>query len=119
MAWSVRLARSQMQRSDGQLSFGAPGATWDYSPAVFLLSLWRLGERTGDPAYGRYARAVIDWIAYGYAQRTEKNPETFGSGDVRGVIAPEASNNAKEGGHLVPTIAFGVPAGASMAILLT
>ncbi|MGC2122749.1 MAG: tripartite tricarboxylate transporter permease, partial [Xanthobacteraceae bacterium] len=62
--------------------------------------------------------AVIDWIAYGYAQRTEKNAETFGSGDVRGVIAPESSNNSKEGGHLVPTIAFGVPAGASMAILL-
>src|SRR5277367_6027 len=62
--------------------------------------------------------AVIDWIAYGYAQRTEKNPETFGHGDVRGVIAPESSNNAKEGGHLVPTIAFGVPSGASMAILL-
>jgi TctA family transporter len=62
--------------------------------------------------------AVIDWIAYGYAQRTEKNGELFGTGDVRGVIAPEASNNAKEGGHLVPTIAFGVPAGASMAILL-
>src|SRR5262250_3849884 len=62
--------------------------------------------------------AVIDWIAYGYAQRTEKNAHTFGSGDVRGVIAPESSNNAKEGGHLVPTIAFGVPAGASMAILL-
>jgi putative tricarboxylic transport membrane protein len=62
--------------------------------------------------------AVIDWIAYGYAQRTEKNPETFGTGDVRGVIAPESSNNAKEGGHLVPTIAFGVPSGASMAILL-
>ena len=61
---------------------------------------------------------MIDWIAYGYAQRTEKNPETFGTGDVRGVIAPESSNNAKEGGHLVPTIAFGVPAGASMAILL-
>ena len=62
--------------------------------------------------------SVIDWIAYGYAQRTEKNPELFGTGDVRGVIAPESSNNAKEGGHLVPTIAFGVPAGASMAILL-
>ena len=46
------------------------------------------------------------------------NSESFGSGDVRGVIAPESSNNAKEGGHLVPTIAFGVPAGASMAMLL-
>ena len=62
--------------------------------------------------------AVIDWIAYGYAQRTERNAETFGAGDIRGVIAPESSNNAKEGGHLVPTIAFGVPAGASMAVLL-
>jgi putative tricarboxylic transport membrane protein len=73
---------------------------------------------TGLGAIPGIGSAVIDWIAYGYALRTEKNPETFGSGDVRGVIAPEASNNAKEGGHLVPTIAFGVPAGASMAILL-
>ncbi len=63
--------------------------------------------------------AVIDWIAYGHAVQTEKNPENFGKGDVRGVIAAESSNNAKEGGHLVPTIAFGVPAGASMALLLS
>src|SRR5271156_472761 len=73
---------------------------------------------TGLGAIPGIGSSVIDWIAYGYAQRTEKNTETFGSGDVRGVIAPESSNNAKEGGHLVPTIAFGVPAGASMAILL-
>ncbi len=63
--------------------------------------------------------AVIDWIAYGHAIRTEKNTENFGHGDIRGVIAAIASDNAKEGGHLVPTIAFGVPAGASMAILLS
>src|SRR6266571_1561811 len=62
--------------------------------------------------------AIIDWIAYGHALRTEKNTQTFGQGDVRGVIAAESSNNAKEGGHLVPTIAFGVPAGASMSLLL-
>ena len=62
--------------------------------------------------------AVIDWIAYGHAVRTEKNTENFGKGDIRGVIASEASNNAKEGGALVPTIAFGVPGSASMAILL-
>ena len=73
---------------------------------------------TGLGAIPGIGSSVIDWIAYGYAQRSEKNPETFGTGDVRGVIAPELSNNAKEGGHLVPTIAFGVPAGASMAILL-
>ena len=44
--------------------------------------------------------------------------KTFGKGDVRGVIASESANNAKEGGALVPTLAFGVPGSASMAILL-
>ncbi len=63
--------------------------------------------------------AIIDWIAYGHAVRTEKGAaQSFGRGDVRGVIASESANNAKEGGALVPTIAFGVPGSAGMAILL-
>jgi len=63
--------------------------------------------------------SVVDWLAYGHALKTEKGAsETFGKGDVRGVIASESSNNAKEGGALVPTIAFGVPGSATMAILL-
>ena len=63
--------------------------------------------------------AIVDWVAYGHAARTEKGAdETFGKGDIRGVLASEGSNNAKEGGALVPTIAFGVPGSASMAILL-
>ena len=63
--------------------------------------------------------SVIDWIAYGHAVRSEKDAAlSFGKGDVRGVIASESSNNAKEGGALVPTIAFGVPGSASMALLL-
>lgn len=62
--------------------------------------------------------AVVDWIAYGHAKRSEKNTERFGQGDVRGVIGPESANNAKTGGALVPTLAFGVPGSASMALLL-
>lgn len=63
--------------------------------------------------------AVVDWFAYGHAARSVKGAsKTFGTGDVRGVIAPESANNAKEGGALVPTVAFGVPGSASMAILL-
>jgi putative tricarboxylic transport membrane protein len=62
---------------------------------------------------------VIDWIAYGHAIKTEKGAaETFGKGDVRGVIAAESSTNAREGGALVTTIAFGIPGSPSMAILL-
>ncbi len=63
--------------------------------------------------------SVIDWISYGHALRTEKGAaQTFGTGDVRGIIAAESATNAKEGGALVPTVAFGVPASAGMAILL-
>jgi TctA family transporter len=61
---------------------------------------------------------VVDWLAYGHAAQTSKDATNFGKGDVRGVIAPESANNAKEGGALVPTVAFGVPGSASMAILL-
>lgn len=63
--------------------------------------------------------SVVDWLAYGHALKTEKGASvTFGKGDVRGVIASESTNNAKEGGSLVTTVAFGVPGGAGMAILL-
>jgi TctA family transporter len=63
--------------------------------------------------------SVVDWIAYGHALQTEKGAhETFGKGDVRGVIAPESANNSIQAGALIPTIAFGVPGSATMAILL-
>jgi TctA family transporter len=63
--------------------------------------------------------SVIDWISYAHALRTEKGAaQTFGTGDVRGVIAAESATNAREGGALVPTVAFGVPSSAGMAILL-
>lgn len=58
------------------------------------------------------------FFTYGYAQRISKNPDTFGHGNVEGVIAPEAANNAKEGGALIPTIGFGVPGSSGMALIL-
>jgi hypothetical protein len=61
---------------------------------------------------------VVDWIAYGSAVQTAKDRSKFGSGDIRGVIAPESSNNAKEGGGLVPTLIFGIPGSGSMAVFL-
>ncbi|MFT5539642.1 MAG: putative tricarboxylic transport membrane protein [Alphaproteobacteria bacterium] len=62
--------------------------------------------------------SVADWFAYAHAVQTEKNKENFGKGDVRGVIAPESSNNAKEGGALIPTMFFGIPGSTSMALIL-
>lgn len=83
---------------------------------IVLNSSW-LGAVLG--AVPGLGGAAIDWMAYGSAARLVKDgTKTFGTGDVRGVIASEAANNAKEGGALVPTIAFGIPGSATMAILL-
>lgn len=62
--------------------------------------------------------SVVDWLAYGSAVQTAKDRSMFGKGDIRGIIAPESSNNAKEGGGLVPTLIFGIPGSGSMAIFL-
>ncbi|MEP1425926.1 MAG: tripartite tricarboxylate transporter permease [Yoonia sp.] len=63
--------------------------------------------------------SVVDWIAYGHTVQTAKDKSQFGKGDVRGVIGPESSNNAKEGGGLVPTLLFGIPGSGSMAIFIS
>jgi len=62
--------------------------------------------------------AVVDWIAYGHTVQTARDRSEFGKGDVRGVIGPESSNNAKEGGALVPTLLFGIPGSGAMAVLM-
>ena len=61
---------------------------------------------------------VVDWISYGHVVQTTPDRDQFGKGDIRGVIAPESSNNAKEGGGLIPTLLFGIPGSGSMAIFL-
>lgn len=63
--------------------------------------------------------SIVDWVAYGHAVQSAKDKSQFGKGDIRGVIAPEAANNAMKGGALLPTIAFAIPGSASMAILLS
>ncbi|MHA7886234.1 MULTISPECIES: tripartite tricarboxylate transporter permease [Roseicyclus] len=62
--------------------------------------------------------SVVDWIAYGFTVQSAKDKSQFGKGDIRGVIGPESSNNAKEGGGLVPTLIFGIPGSGSMAVFL-
>lgn len=62
--------------------------------------------------------AVADWFAYGSAKQTCPGArETFGKGDVRGVIAVDAATNAKEGGSLIPTLAFGIPGSSTLALI--
>ncbi|NIA26655.1 MAG: hypothetical protein GWP02_01270 [Desulfobulbaceae bacterium] len=63
--------------------------------------------------------AIVDWIAYGHAVQSAQDKSNFGKGDIRGVIAPEAANNASRAGALIPTVAFGIPGSLGAAILLS
>lgn len=61
---------------------------------------------------------VASFLSYASTVQASSDPESFGKGNIRGVIAPEAANNAKDGGALIPTLAFGIPGSAEMAIFL-
>jgi putative tricarboxylic transport membrane protein len=61
---------------------------------------------------------TASFFAYSQAAQTSKDPERFGKGAVEGVIASEAANDADRGGALLPTLAFGIPGGTGMALLL-
>jgi putative tricarboxylic transport membrane protein len=61
---------------------------------------------------------VASFLSYSMTARASKDPESFGSGNIEGVIAPEAAINAKDGSCLIPTLAFGIPGGIEMAVFL-
>ena len=83
-------------------------------PALVLRSSI-LGTAVGIvPAVGG---TLASFLAYFQASKTVKDPK-FGQGDPRGVLAPEAANNAKDSGAALPTLAFGIPGSADWAIIL-
>jgi len=65
-------------------------------------------------------KSVASFLSYLIAIRTSRHPETFGQGEVEGVIAPECANNACSGGGgaLIPTITLGIPGSSGMALIL-
>ncbi len=62
--------------------------------------------------------SIANILAYDQAKKASKEPESFGTGNPEGVIAPETSNNAVEGGALTPLISLGIPGDVTAAIML-
>ncbi|MHB8916416.1 MAG: tripartite tricarboxylate transporter permease [Desulfocucumaceae bacterium] len=61
---------------------------------------------------------VTAFVAYDTEKRLSKHPEKFGTGILEGVAAPEGANNATTSGGFVPLMAFGIPSGPALAVLL-
>ncbi len=62
--------------------------------------------------------SVASAVAYGSEKRLSDTNKTFGTGDPRGLAAPEAANNAAAGGAMVPMLTLGIPGSGTTAILL-
>lgn len=121
------VARSVLERDDerhsaaGQADSRTPVTFWDGVRST--VREWFLVLRTSVigtvigviPGVGG---AVSGFVAYSHAKQTARNPAEFGQGAVKGVIAAESANDAKESGSLVPTVAFGIPGTVGMAVLL-
>ncbi len=61
---------------------------------------------------------VAAWISYDFAKKSSKQPETFGKGNIEGVLAAECANNAAIGGAMIPLLTLAVPGSAGTAVLL-
>ncbi|MEE8504782.1 MAG: tripartite tricarboxylate transporter permease [Kiloniellales bacterium] len=61
---------------------------------------------------------VANILAYDQAKKASKHPEKFGTGIADGIVAPESSNNATEGGALITMMALGIPGDVVTAVML-
>jgi putative tricarboxylic transport membrane protein len=61
---------------------------------------------------------AASFMGYGMAKRFSRHPETFGKGDLEGVIAPETAAHASGTAALLPMLALGIPGSATAAVLL-
>lgn len=57
-------------------------------------------------------------LAYSVEKKSAKDPEKFGKGEMRGLVAPETANNAASAGAMVPLISLGIPGSGATAVLL-
>ncbi|MBT6337725.1 MAG: Tricarboxylate transporter family protein [Desulfobacula sp.] len=61
---------------------------------------------------------IASFLGYGAAKRASKDPESFGKGNIEGIAAAEAANNAVIGSNLIPLFTLGIPGNVASAMLI-
>ncbi len=61
---------------------------------------------------------IATFMSYAMEKALSKEPEKFGKGEIVGLAAPEASNNACSCGALVPLLTLGIPGSGTTAVML-
>ena len=118
MLWTIEVSQGEVMMSKATVSFrriiNILKELRSSAKTMVMGSL--LGYFVGIlPAAGATPGSLM---AYGIAKTIAKNPETFGKGNVDGVVAPEAANNAASTGSMLPMLTLGIPGSPTTAILL-
>lgn len=61
---------------------------------------------------------IASFLGYGAAKRASNDPDSFGKGNIEGVAAAEAANNAVIGANLIPLFTLGIPGNVASAMLI-
>ncbi|MEZ7780789.1 tripartite tricarboxylate transporter permease [Cupriavidus gilardii] len=61
---------------------------------------------------------AASFMGYGVAKRMARDPDSFGKGNIEGVVAPETAAHAAGTSALLPMLALGIPGSATAAVLL-
>jgi putative tricarboxylic transport membrane protein len=118
MLWTIEISQGEVMISQATVTIERLKETMRD-----LLKTWKtmmmgsfLGYFVGIlPAAGATPGALM---AYGIAKTTAKDPESYGKGNINGVVAPESANNAASTGAMLPMLTLGIPGSPTTAILL-
>lgn len=109
-------AGKQVQQFDQNIKNVLPSWKELKQLALVMISSSFLGTLIGViPGTGG---AIAAFLAYNEARRWSKDPDSFGTGNLAGIAAPEAANNGTTGGAMVPLLTLGIPGDVVTAVML-
>ncbi|MDJ0827420.1 MAG: tripartite tricarboxylate transporter permease [Rhodobacter sp.] len=118
MLWTLESTKGQVTMHKVQITWARMKANFA-EVKKYINSTWLgsfLGFFVGTlPAAGATPASLM---SYGLSKTFSKDPDSYGKGNVAGVAAPEAANNAASTGSMLPMITLGIPGSPTTAILL-
>ena len=99
------------KKKDRRISLGEFRGVWRT-----LLRSSLIGTAMG--ALPGLGAVIASFLGYGAAKRASKDPESFGKGNIEGIAAAEAANNAVIGSNLIPLFTLGIPGNVASAMLI-
>jgi putative tricarboxylic transport membrane protein len=103
--------------SNGKINLRAVLDTWKSLPRYWATSLRAclIGCWMGITPGGA---TPASFMSYGMAKRFAKDPDSFGKGNIEGVVAPETAAHAAGTAALLPMLTLGIPGSPTAAVLL-